>query len=370
MFCCRLPSFHELEQSRRKRSWRRWLGGYDLPSADTLAYVSERIDPDGVRGSLGHLYKRLKRNKVLEARHGWMLAAVDAHEIFSSYKRCCTKCLRRQVTVAGGAPRTQFYHRMVVFQIIAADFYFLLDLEMVLPGEDEVSAALRLVNRVLENHPRCFDVLTCDALYLRPSTIELLEKHRKYLVAVLKANQPELASEAQMLLPLEKAEHFTLLPERGKPVKHVDLRQCEGFRTESISTALRVVQAQESCQRRQRIAGSWVETNEESQWLWATTLPACLASARVIFEFGHDRWKIENEGFNELVSFWHSRHCFHHDFNALQVLLLILFMAHAVFHCFYSRNLKEELRGGHTVIHFARIIAASFRLESWWPPPT
>ncbi len=74
MFCCRLPSFNELEQHRNKSSWTRWLGNHRLPSADELAYVSERIEPDSVRGCLGHIYFCLKRNKILAPQRGWMLA--------------------------------------------------------------------------------------------------------------------------------------------------------------------------------------------------------------------------------------------------------------------------------------------------------
>ncbi len=80
MFCCRLPSFNELEQHRNKSSWTRWLGNHRLPSADELAYVSERIEPDSVRGCLGHIYFCLKRNKILAPQRGWMLATVDGHE--------------------------------------------------------------------------------------------------------------------------------------------------------------------------------------------------------------------------------------------------------------------------------------------------
>jgi hypothetical protein len=368
MFCCRLASFNELEQHRGHGSWRRWLGGFPLPSADELAYVSERIDPEGLRGCLGAVHSRLKRNKVLAPRHGWMLAAIDGHEINSSYKRCCKECLQRRITV-GGVGKIQYYHRVVVLQIIGEDFYFLFDLELVRPEEDEAAAALRLLARVLANHPRCFDVLSADALYLRPSTIELLEAHHKYLVAVLKDNQPELLREARTLLPEEPARHFDTPAPPAKPARHIELREAEGFRTESITKELRIVHAHETGTRRERIAGQWHESPIDSHWYWATTLPASLAQGRVIFEFGHDRWKIENEGFNELVTRWHSRHSFHHHPNSIAVLWLLLFTAHAVFHCFYARNLKAELRHGHTVIHFAKLIGASLGTRRWWPPP-
>ncbi len=98
-------------------------------------------------------------------------------------------------------------------------------------------------------------------------------------------------------------------------------------------------------------------------------MPSSLVEARTIFDFGHQRWKIENEGFNELVSRWHSGHCFHHHPNSILVLWLVMFMAHAVFHCFHKRNLKPELRRAHTGIYFARLIAACMRENRWWPPP-
>ena len=376
MFCCRLPSFNELEQHRTKSSWTRWLGDHPLPSADELAYVSERIDPEGLRDCLGHIHARLKRNKVLRAQNGWMLAAVDGHETRPSYKRCCSKCLQREVTVAGEA-RIQYYHRLVAFQIICEDFQLLLDVELLGPGEegqpadDEVAAALRLITRVLENHPRCFDILTADALYLRPSVIELLRAHGKHLIAVLKDNQRELLSEARTLLPLQERdpECFKVSGSPSRAPRCVCLQEAEGFRTESIATELRVVHAHETGTRRERVGGEWVKTSIDCNWWWATTMPKSLIPAKTIFRFGHDRWKIENEGFNELSTRWHADHCFHHHPNAIVVLWLMMFMAHAVFHCFHKRNLKPELRRAHTAVYFARLIAASMRRDRWWPPP-
>ena len=263
----------------------------------------------------------------------------------------------------------QYYHRIVVFQIIGEDFYLLFDLEPVLPGEDEVAAAMRLIGRVLELHPRCFDVLTCDAIYLRPSVIDALTSHGKHLVAVLKDNQPDLLAEARALLPAEAPQHFGTPRAPGKPARKVALRQADGFTTESIATALRIVHAHETGIRRERVAGQWRQSPIDSHWYWATTMPTSLADGRVIFEFGHDRWKIENEGFNELVTSWHSRHIFHHHPNSILVLWLMLFMAHAVFHCFHARNLKPAVRRGHTVIFFSNMLGAALRTRRWWPPP-
>jgi hypothetical protein len=365
MFSCRIGSFNELEQHRGKPSWRRWLGKHDIPSSDELAYVSERIDPDDLRTCLGHVYSRLKRNKILEPRHGWMLAAVDGHEINSSYKRCCERCLTRELEV-GGVKKTQYYHRHVTFQIIAKDFNFLLDMELLRPGEDEVAATLRLLGRVLEMHPRCFDVLVADAIYLRPSIIDFIRDHDKHLIAVLKGNQPELLLEAQTLLEHKSPTRL----ERTKPTQTIELRDMEGFTTETITEAVRVVWSHEETIKNELIAGERVTKEVVSDWFWATTMEESLVSSEIIAALGHDRWKIENEGFNELVTHWNANHYYHHHPNSITVLWLMLFMAHAVFHCFHDRNLVPEQRQSHTAIYFAELIAASMRSENWWPPPT
>jgi hypothetical protein len=364
MFLCRLPSFNDLEQHRGKRGWRRWLYGHDVPSADAMAYAARRADLEGLRALQGHLYARLKRNKVLRPRRGWMLAAIDGHEIFCSEHRCCERCCRREVASAGKV-KVQFYHRAVVFQLLGPEFFFPLDIELVAPGEDEVGAALRLLGRVLDERPRCFDVLTADALYLRPSVLGLLASHGKHLIAVLKANQPELLAEARTLMG---AQPPCLVSEEGG--LRVEYRDMEGFLTESIKKPLRVVQADQVRRGRQRVAGQWQQIAAESHWFWATTMPASLLPTATLAAFGHARWKIENELFNELATHWHADHCFHHHPTAIAALWLTLFAAYTVFHCFFLRNLKPQARGTHSAIYFAERIQAEMRCAgSWWPPP-
>lgn len=365
MFSARLPSFNALMQLRRSKSLNRWLDTKKLPSAKELAIVSESTDPGPLRDTLGAIMHRLRRNKVLRPRHGLMLAAIDGHETHASYKRCHKDSLQRELTV-NDRKVIQYYSRYTVFQIIGDGFYFLLDLEPVLPGEDEVASAMRLLQRVLASYPRCFDVLTCDAIYLRPSTIRALCAANKHFVAVIKGNQPDLLGEARRLLPDEPPERIELPKVAGKSGCQALLRQADGFTTESIDTPLRVVHAHETGIRRERIAGKTVETPIDTHWYWATTMPSSLNSSRVVFEFGHNRWRIENEGFNELVTRWHSSHVFHHHANSMLVLWLVLFSAHAVFHCF-MRNLQSVLRKAHTVIHFATRITADLLADSWHP---
>ena len=64
----------------------------------------------------------------------------------------------------------------------------------------------------------------------------------------------------------------------------------------------------------------------------AGDLDGYLGSA--IRDWGHLRWKIENNAFHELTQAWHLTHCAHHHPVALQVLLWMKIMAFTLFHAF------------------------------------
>ena len=64
---------------------------------------------------------------------------------------------------------------------------------------------------------------------------------------------------------------------------------------------------------------------QQSDWIWVTTLPLALVPVARIVHLGHQRWDIENYGFNELVK---------HDPGAIECFLLVAFLAYNIFSCF------------------------------------
>ena len=367
MFLCRLRSFHELEQYRDQVAWRRWLDparDRRMPCADEIAYVTERLDVDDLRDVLGHLYTRLMRNKVLERIFGWRVAAVDGHEIGCSYTRCCEDCLMRNIETKGGETRIQYYHRIVVLQLLGERFRLLLDAELVKKGEDEVGAAKRLIERVLHRFPRSFDILTGDALYAQAPVIRLLLRHGKEAIMVLKDERRDLFLDAEALF----RQYKPLALRKGNTT--FQLWDVEGFTSwTGLDHPVRVVRSIEATPVRQRVGKKWIPSVQVHNWTWVTTLSLTQVPTDSVVRFGHARWQIENQGFNEIVNSWNADHYFHHHPNSILSVWLILFIAHAVFHCFVSRNLKPPLRQHHTILFWACQLAACFRLDSWWPPP-
>ncbi len=355
MFLSRLGSLNTLEQTKPSRFWRRWLGG-KLPSADTIGRVCGLVEVQDLRAVLHQEYARLKRIKALEPPpHGLMVAVVDAHESTASYRRCCSGCLQRVVHAKDG-DRIQYYHRYTALRLVGRHLSFMLDVEPVTPGEDELAAARRLVERALKMYPRAFDVVAGDSLYANTEWFHFLQSRGRYALAVLKENRPKLLDDARTL--------FGLRP--GADLSERDLRrQCwdsENFTSwPEMAERVRVVRSRETrTVRRQRDAH--IETLT-SDWYWVTTLPTLHARTAAVVSMGHDRWSIENQGFNELVNGWHADHVYKHGPTAILVFVLLALLCLNVFVAFYHRNLKPAARRAVSMLHMARLILTELYSE-------
>ena len=356
MALCQLGSLNGLEQSRWDGSWKRWSQGPPA-SADTMGRVFALTDPDKVRRGIQQIYSKMKRNKALrgvqELPEGWTALILDGHENMSSYLRCCPDCLQRVVHTEAG-DKTQYYHRIVTSMLVCEGFQVYLDVEPQRPGEDEVAAALRLLRRVQENYPRAFDLVVCDGLYLRADFYQAVLGYGKGMIAVLKDEKRDLFQDAMSLFEDVPAKVLTT----GRTT-----RRCwdiEGFTTwPQLGKPVRVVRSLERSSVTRQITGE-VETRT-SDWIWAVVMPEGMPlSMETVLYFGHNRWRIENNGYHEIVHCWHADHVYKHDGNAMVCFWLLLMLAYNLFHAFYRLNLKPALRCHHTVLYWMHRLAADF----------
>jgi hypothetical protein len=359
MFLTRLGSLNALEQTRASAFWRKWLGSSKLPSADSLGRIMDRVDAGSIRQAQRALYARLKRNKALKpTTNGLTALVIDGHESHATYRRCCPGCLERPIKTRQGE-RTQFYHRHVTAMLLGKQYSTWIDAEPLGPNDNELTAARRLLRRVLDNYPRAFDILLGDALYTDAKVYALLTERGKDVLTVLKANQPDLLQEAQTLLE-------TVEPEELQQEK----TRCEvwglgGFRMAGLDRELRVVRSRESHRVRRQLDGQ--SEDVLSEWLWVTTCSTHRAPTAALVKLGHARWEIENQGFNEAVNRWHADHVYKHAANACLTFWLMAMLAFNLFHVFYYRDLKPALRKRSSYQHVARSMASE--LYHVAPPP-
>ena len=339
-----------LKQEERRGLWRK-LFSSRAPSADTVGYCFDRIELEGLRDLLHHLYTTLQRNHVIGKLTicGWRALAVDGHELFSSYIKHCDQCCERTVHTKKGE-RTQYYHKVVVAQLVGGWLALPLDVEPILPGEGEVSAAARLIERLIKRYPKAFDIVTADAIYANPGFLELLIKHHKRLLAVLKENHPDLLKDAKSLFWEQE-------PIRIKE-GHTELERwdIQGFHTwPQVNREMRVVRSRETTIKKNE--------NTSADWFWVTDMEQSLVSTETICRIGHARWEIENQGFNYLVNHLHMNHIFRHHLNAIIAFLLVLFIAYILLQAFYQLNLKPERRSKLRLLGLIKELAGAFWTE-------
>jgi len=349
MFLSRRGSLHALEQTKPSPFWARWLS-QEMPSADSIGRICAGVNVADVRSTMHQVYSRLKRMKALQPpAHGLMQAVIDGHETTASRKRCCSACCQRTLHTQAGDV-AEYYHRYAVLRLVGQDLSMMLDVEPVHPGEDELAAARRLLERVVVQYPRAFDVVAGDALYANTDWFKFVLAKGKHALAVLKDNRPNLISDARIL--------FEMLPASVDEPAGNRRRRCwdSVFSTwPELAPQVRVVRSLETYTVRRQLDKR--EQELTSDWLWVTTLPRTRASTQAVINLGHDRWTIENQGFNELANRWHANHVYKHQPTALLVFFLFAMLCLNVFLAFYCRNLKPAVRKTASTLHIAQLIA-------------
>ena len=351
MALSRMGSLNALEQTKGNPFWKRWLGRDKLPSADTNGRVFAQIDCDTIRKVIKYIYSRLKRNKVLKPAFGGLFALiVDGHESNASYLRCCAECLTRIVHTKAG-DKIQYYHRNVSAVLLCRDYLVLLDVEPQRPEEDEVAAAMRLGERVLNNYPRAFELIIADALYTRANFFGLALKYGKDVLTVLKDERRDLLEDALALFKTEEP----IVIQDGRTQ-----RQCwdmDHFNTWlQVNREVRVVRSIETTTIRRQINKK--EEQKTSDWMWVTTLSQQRVCTKDLVNLGHGRWDIENKELNELVNDWYADHVYKHNPVAIEAFWLVIMLAYNLFHAFVNLNIKPEIRYKYSCLHWARIISA------------
>jgi hypothetical protein len=317
-FVFRLPSFQQLEADLTQPALQRWIGASRAFSDDALRYSLSGFHLEGLEQMLTDVNRTLKRNKVFDADRvqGRIVAALDGIEVLSSYSRHCDSCLERHVMIRKAGIKVeqiQYYHRAVGCQIINGPVKTFLALEWLQPGEGEDTAALRLLRNLPDRYgSRFFDILLLDALYAQAPVFQLASESGWDLVVSLKQNLPELYQSAVRLFARRPADcHLT--ERRGGKSYEVQLWDTQGMPfSVDYSEPVRVVRSEESLTQNHYRRGELTPETTEHEWLWITTLDPQAFPATLVRGLGHDRWKQENNGWNDLTQNWAFKHGFLH----------------------------------------------------------
>ena len=189
LFWLNLRSVHALEDrlqhSPALRQILRQAGWNAAISEDTFADALARLDWTCLRpflhrqarremkhwGAYRYLDSELgARLQTVGAAHlaAKALVAVDGHELFVSERRCCPECQTREVTKkrnGQNVPVTEYFHVAVFAQWVGVHPAIILDFEPIRPGEGELTAAYRLVERLHRVYGGLVGIVVADAAY-------------------------------------------------------------------------------------------------------------------------------------------------------------------------------------------------------------
>ncbi len=338
----RIGSYLDLaEQTKSRRRWRHLCGLKAPVDHEIFGYVTERMRPEDWRQNQVQVAKELKRNKALESAkiNGLLFLSIDANEHFASFSRTCPRCGQRQVERLEPDGKkvkvTQYYHRYVFAHLSGPKLNLVLDVEPILPGEDECAAALRLLGRIRRLYgPRFFDGITADAWYAKGPFLRALDQLGWRWIVVLKREDMEVYQEALQLSRGQKPSVGFGDESRQRQVQLwqvKDLHFSDGY---TQNKSVQVVISDECWTERRVEGGTKRAQPQQSRWMWVTCEGLCGYPAEVIYQGGHRRWGIENQAFNELTQNYHLTHCYHHDPTSMLVQLLILIFAFTLFTAF------------------------------------
>ena len=321
-FIFRLRSFQQLDADLAHSYLQHWIGAERAFRDDTLRYSLCGFNLEPLERLLVEVNRRLKRSKAFDPGRvqGHLVAALDGVEVLSSFSRRCDSCLERRVISKDRARRRveqiQYYHRAVGCQMIHSPVKPLLALEWLRPGESEVTAALRLLSRLPRLYgSRFFDILLLDALYAQSPVLELLQQTGWEAVICLKQDCRDLYQSAVRLFA-HRPPDLCLTEQCDQKTYHVQLWDTGD--TEALPLTLdhpepvRVIRSEEVLERHGYRQGELTPQRTDQEWLWMTTLPAQAFPAPLIRRLGHDRWKLENNGWMDLTKHWAFKHGFLH----------------------------------------------------------
>lgn len=250
--------------------------------------------------------------------------------------------------VIKGKEVIEYYHPGVVFYLVGFRAAIPLDVEMLRPGEGELTAAHRLLPRVVETYGRFFRVVLGDGLYFNAPFFNLCLGLGKDVITVLKDEGRVLFQDAQGVFSLTVPQVWQ------EPNQEIRAWDAEGFTSaEGIKVPLRVLRTEEVRVRRHHRRDGWIMAKETHHWEWVTTLPVARLSTRLLWQIGHARWEIENDLFHTLATYWSLNHCFKHKPTASLNFILTLFIAFVLSQSFYLGNLKPQRRAHLALIWIA-----------------
>jgi hypothetical protein len=312
----RTPSTEQIGDLLLDPRWRARLGlkPEDGGSPDSAARILDGLAIEEWDAMMLEDFFIARRAGILTDKglYGKRCAALDLNELFKSEKIHCAQCQVREKTVldANAEKRTvqEYYHQAVALSWISGEIPFVIGWEILSPGEGELTAAFRLLKRLLPRLRKSVDLILGDALYCCRPFFETVSEAGLEAMAI-SSGMTEMDGEMDLLMKTD--------PPRIVQGIHVAVWEMESEAwQQNLKRKLRVIH----CERRYE-APSW--KHERQQLRVVTSALKDVLPAGQAWTVGRSRWTIENGTFNRLTRDHSLTHNYRHSVPAIVGLLAL-----------------------------------------------
>ena len=191
--------------------------------------------------------------------------------------------------------------------------------------EGELTGGKRLIERLRKRHSHFADVIVADALYLNVPFINTIKENGLEAVIRLKDEKRLIFQDAEGFFNQGEGKKRSF--QYGK--KTVEVWDLSGVEIENCPHRLRVVKYHESRE----------ENGKETEWwMWlVTTLEQ--TSPEILWEMMNRRWDIEENGFHQLKTYYHAKHCYCHA--AVEVIFNLMIIGFNMRELYLYRRVRK-----------------------------
>lgn len=308
-------------------------------SDDSFGFGLNHLTIRSLRNGWNQLVRIIKRNGMLRDNNpfdDYIVGVLDGIETCNSYNRHCRRCLTREIKTKKGT-RIQYYHRSVVLIVVGYDFPIPIGLEMQREGEDEITCALRLLQRIVRDlGVRFLDIVIGDAAYCTPRFFAQCDCLGICPGAVLKNNQ-------QNLLDTARAMKKNIKPVlKNSADEKLVLWDMGDVTWDTADRDVRVIWADRKVWEKD-------EESNDSSFHWVDKLRVFAfskqldqLSSKIVYDIGIHRWDIDAKMFQDIVKNWLLKHKTLHFERAYENMLSIRFIAYMLFMCFFVRHINSR----------------------------
>jgi hypothetical protein len=334
-------SFYGVEQIVQAAGCRA-LGLGQSFSNDTLNYFVERLDPTVTRGALIDVVRQAKRDKAFQDS-GFIGLALDGTGAGRSQQSHCEWCRPvrdAQHKVVG------YHHKLVAISVVGTGLTLPFDVEPYGPGESELTAAGRLLARVIGSlGARFADYVVVDGEYAGAPFLHAVNQLGLQVVARLKGNLPQLRAAVKQRFHAQPPTHVAR--DGQDRVEIWDAADFDPWDTLHWET-VRVIRY---CQHKPN--GMVVEAE------WLTDFPSDQVGSWALYHMAKSRWEIENQAFNDAKNRYGLEHICHHEKNSVLLNYLITLLALTIERLYRIRYLHRGKHAPRSAEQLCRLLWAS-----------